>query len=83
MGELKVRHKIPYSVAGSLEESELREMLEKKEPLEYGHTLTDQIAGQTAAGFRITGFYEDFWSGNDRPLNAFLPAFIATRALKP
>jgi ubiquinone/menaquinone biosynthesis C-methylase UbiE len=83
LGELKVRHSIPYSDAGSLEESELKEMLDKKEPLEYGHTLTDQIGGQIAAGFQITGFFEDYWSGTDRPLNAYHPAFVATRGVKP
>jgi len=82
LGELKVRHKIPYSDAGSLEESELQEMLDQKEPLEYSHTLTDQIAGQIEAGFQLTGFFEDYWSGNTRPLNAFIPPFIATRSLK-
>lgn len=82
-GVLKVRHKLPYSDIGSLEEWEVAEMFEKKEPLEYSHTLTDQIGGQIAQGFQITGFYEDYWTNNDRPLNAYMPAFIATRAVKP
>jgi ubiquinone/menaquinone biosynthesis C-methylase UbiE len=83
LGELKVRHKIPYSDAGSLEESELREMIEKNEPLEYSHTLTDQIGGQIAAGFSIAGFYEDYWDSDMRPLDRFMPSFLATCSLKP
>lgn len=82
-GILKVRHKLPYSDAGSLEEWELAEMIEKGEPLEYSHTFTSQIGGQIAAGFHITGFYEDYWPGEDRVLNSYMPPFIATRAIKP
>lgn len=82
-GILKVRHKLPYSDTGSLEEWELAEMLEKKEPLEYSHTLTEQIGGQIACGFCIAGFYEDYWTTDEKPLNAYMPSFIATRAVKP
>lgn len=82
-GVLKVRHKLPYSDAGSLEEWELAEMIEKGEPLEYSHTLTGQIGGQIEAGFSITGFYEDHWQHDDRALNSFMPSFIATRAVRP
>lgn len=79
---LVVRHSIPYSDAGSLEEHELAEMIEKGEPLEYSHTLTGQIGGQIAAGFIIDGFFEDGWQDDSHPLNAIMPPFIATRAVK-
>jgi hypothetical protein len=53
------------------------------EPLEFSHTLEEQIGGQIAAGLSITGMYEDFHlGGNDNPLNRYMPSFIATRALK-
>ena len=51
------------------------------EPLEFGHTLEDQIGGQIDAGFAITGFFEDGQPG--RKLAEFLPIFIATMATKP
>lgn len=82
-GILTVRNTIPYSDAGSLPEDELAEMIEKGEPLEYSHTLEEQIGGQIAAGFSITGFYEDHWHNDSHPLNQFMPSFIAMRALKP
>jgi hypothetical protein len=47
----------------------------------YGHTLEDQLGGQLDAGFVLTGFYED--RDPAHPLAKFLPAFIATRAVKP
>lgn len=82
-GVLKVRHKLPYSDIGSLEEWELAEMFEKKEPLEYSHTLTEQIGRQIACGFSIVGFYEDYRTSGEKLLNAYMPSFIATRAVKP
>ncbi len=81
-GKLTVRHRIPYSDLRSLPEPELQAMLfDKDEPLAWGHTLEDQICGQLDAGFLLAGFYEDDWGG-ESPLDPFLRAFIATRAVK-
>jgi SAM-dependent methyltransferase len=80
-GELVVRHAIPYSDLESLTDEERRRYTDKGEPLVYGHTLDDQIGGQLAAGFVLAGFYEDRDPGH--PLAKYLPAFIATRAVKP
>ena len=54
---------------------------EQDAPLEFGHTLDDQIGGQLAAGFVLTGFYEDIDA--DTILGKHIPSFIVTRALKP
>jgi SAM-dependent methyltransferase len=80
-GELVVRHAVPYSDVDSLTEAERRRYTDKGEPLVYGHTLEDQVGGQLDAGFVLTGFYED--RDPTHPLAKFLPAFIATRAVKP
>jgi SAM-dependent methyltransferase len=83
-GELRVRHSLPYSDLTSLTEEQRQRRLEKNEPLEFGHTLEDQIGGQLGAGFLLTGFYEDkFASRKSEPLETFMPTFIATRAVKP
>jgi SAM-dependent methyltransferase len=80
-GTLQVRHAIPYSDVTSLTDAERQRYIEKQEPLAYGHSLEDQIAGQLDAGFVLTGFYEDL--DTQHPLGKFLPTFIATRAEKP
>jgi len=80
---LVIRHSIPYSDAESLTANELANLIEQGEPLEYSHTLEEQIGGQIDAGFYITGFYEDYWPKSDNLLTEYLPPFIATRALKP
>jgi SAM-dependent methyltransferase len=72
-GRLEVTHSLPYSDAARPAD----------EPLEFSHTLEEQIGGQTAAGFAIIGMYEDGnRTGDSHPLNKFMPTFLATRALK-
>jgi SAM-dependent methyltransferase len=80
-GEVRVRHTLPYADSTSLDEEELRRKIENGEPLEFSHTLEDQIGGQTDAGFLISGFYED--RHRDDPIAAHMPTLVATRAIKP
>jgi SAM-dependent methyltransferase len=81
-GEVRVRYKLPYSDATSRSEEELGRQMERGEPLEFSHTLEEQIGGQTEAGFLISGFYEDRHHDDD-PIAAFMPTLVATRAIKP
>ena len=80
-GILKVRYAIPYSDLTSPTEEERQQVMENEDPLEFGHTLEDQIGGQIDAGFLIAGFYEDHAPGET--LSDYTPSFIATRATKP
>ncbi len=81
---LQVRYALPYSDDKDLTGDERREYLEAGVPLEFSHTLTDQIGGQIAAGFIIAGFYEDAYPpAADDLLSRYLPPFLATRAIKP
>jgi hypothetical protein len=58
-------------------------ILDKGQPLEFGHTLEDQIGGQLDAGFVITGFYEDRYDDDEAdPLSKHLATFAATKAVK-
>lgn len=77
---LQVRYKLPYSDLTSLTAAERQRYIDDEQPLEFSHTLEDQIGGQLAAGFVLTGFYEDHWHG--RALDAYMPTFMATRAVK-
>lgn len=79
-GILQVRHRLPYSDLTSLSAAERQSYIDDEQPLEFSHTLDDQIGGQLAAGFVLTGFYEDTWHG--RALDAYMPTFMATRAVK-
>ncbi len=78
-GILEVKHKLPYA---DIDNPEMRESLfAKGEPLEHSHTLTDQLAGQTSAGFHIIDVYEDHHSGT--AISLYTPTYLATRSLKP
>ncbi len=80
-GEFVVRHALPYSDRERLSPQEYKAYLESGDPLEFGHTLQDQVGGQIDAGFLIAGFYEDISPGE--LLADYMPQFIVTRAVKP
>lgn len=78
-GIMEVKYKLPYA---DIEHPDMRErQLGNGWPVEYSHSLTDQLAGQTEAGFHIIGFYEDIQNG--MAISEYTPTYIATRALKP
>ncbi len=78
-GIMEVKYKLPYA---DIDHPEMREkILAKGWPLEYGHSLTDQLAGQTNAGFHIVDLYEDYHNGI--VISTYTPTYLATRSLKP
>jgi len=79
-GILQTKYAIPYSDLNSLNDEEKEKYLREDTPLEFGHSLEDQIGGQIDAGFVITGFYEDADPGD--VLTNYLPGYIATRSIK-
>lgn len=79
-GILQLKYSMPYSDLKSLLPEE-RERLFGDEPLSFGHSLEEQIGGQTEAGFHIIGLYEDDWGG-EQPIDKHHKGFLATRALK-
>ena len=78
-GVFIVKHKLPFDSLKFSEEDRLREF-GNDSPLEFSHSLTEQIGGQLEAGFMLTGLYEDTQTA---PLGQYFPAYIATRAVKP
>ncbi len=79
LGEFIVRFPLPHSDTGSLREEELQALGDS--PLQFSHTMTDQIGGQLAAGFVITGFDEAPHHSNATA--KYMPGYYATRARKP
>jgi SAM-dependent methyltransferase len=83
-GELVVRFPLPYADVVDLPADELARVVARNHTLEFSHGLATQIGGQLAAGFHLTGFYEDVDLGRPRSgRSAFFPTCIATRALRP
>ncbi len=83
-GNLSVRHRVPYSDLTDLTPDERQQFIDDGEPLCFGHSLDDQIGGQTDAGFVISGFYEDKWTddADHASISEYLPVFMATRAVR-
>jgi SAM-dependent methyltransferase len=77
--EFVVRHRIPFNTL-ELSESDRRRSYGDG-PIEYSHTLTEQIGGQLAAGFRLTHLVEAPHHGDATA--RIMPGYFATRAVKP
>ncbi len=78
-GELVVRHPLPFSTLDLTDAERLSGYGDG--PIEYSHSLTEQIGGQLAAGFRLTHLVE---APHHADATArFMPGYIATRAVKP
>jgi SAM-dependent methyltransferase len=79
-GELVVRHPLPYNDLEHLPQDLLADLMARQVPLEFSHSLEEQIGGQLEAGLQLVGLYEDYM--RDHPLGKFMPTYIATRAVK-
>jgi SAM-dependent methyltransferase len=81
-GELVVRHTLPHADAEALSPAEVQALLDSGEALEFGHVLADQIGAQLAAGFALTGFYEDVFPADaGEPLSRYMPTMFATKGV--
>ena len=79
-GELVVRHALPYSDLTHLSSDE-RIAFGEEAPIEYSHTMTEQLGGQVDAGFLLTAFVE---APHHAAITArYMPGYFATRAIKP
>lgn len=75
-----LRFSLPYSDSVSISNEERIQRFGADSPLEFSHTFTDLLAGQTGAGFHIVDLYEDI--DPNEPIKKFMPTFMATRAVK-
>jgi SAM-dependent methyltransferase len=83
-GICEVAHRLPYSDLTDMSDGQLTRYFAERSPLEFSHSLDEQIGGQLAAGFLLAGLFEDRYppEQNDA-ISRIMPVFIATRAVKP
>jgi ubiquinone/menaquinone biosynthesis C-methylase UbiE len=81
-GVIRPRFTLPYSEIDHLNAEAVAAKRERGEALVFGHSLTEQIAGQLEAGFVLEGFQEDMQPTPRFLIDQFLPTFIATCAIK-
>lgn len=72
-GSLVARCALPNSEQESLWVAEQARWLASDFAAEFSHSMEVQIGGQIAAGFVITGLYEDSWSDEATAYNRFSP----------
>jgi SAM-dependent methyltransferase len=77
--ELVVRHRLPFNTLQLTKEERLRSY--GNGPIEFSHSLSDQIGGQLVTGFRLTHFAEAPHHGDATAPYMF--GYIATRAVRP
>ena len=78
-GELVVQHSLPYSDLTQLTAEERARFGDG--PLEYSHSMAEQVGGQLAAGLVLTALVE---APHHAGLTAkYMPGYFATRAIKP
>jgi SAM-dependent methyltransferase len=77
--ELVVRYPLPFSSL-DLPEAE-RAQYYGDGPVEYSHSLTEQIGGQLGVGFIVTHLSEAPHHAD--PTGRYMPGYFATRAVKP
>jgi len=77
--ELVVRYPLPFSSLDLPDAERLQHYGDS--PVEYSHSLTEQIGGQMAAGFTLTHLAE---APHHADATArYMPGFFATRAIRP
>lgn len=81
-GKLEVKYPAPFSDIKTLPKEKLAKIEAEGHAYEFGHSLEDQIAGQTDAGFLIADLYEDNWNDQASPLNKYSNMYLATLARK-
>ena len=81
---LVVKNSLPFN---PLKNPKLMEkLIRDNDGVQFSHTFDEQIGGQIKAGFHIVGAYEDYNHSVVEKLattDAGIPAFWATRAVKP
>jgi SAM-dependent methyltransferase len=78
----RLAYPLPYSDPSSLPPERYRKLVAQGEPLEFSHSLDDQIGGQLDAGFLLLGFFEDHWH-DAAPINHWFKPMLNSRAQKP
>jgi SAM-dependent methyltransferase len=78
-GEFAVRYPLPFSSLDLPDAERLQHYGDG--PVEYSHSLTEQIGGQLAAGFSLTHLAEA--PHHSDATARYMPGYFATRAVKP
>ena len=77
--EERIVNRLPFDPL--VNPDQMKQLQDEDAGIQFSHTLEEQIGGQLAAGFTLTGLYEDT-NGEGRLHELNIPSFIVTRAVK-
>lgn len=90
----KLSYMMPFNPLNDLAETELN-LISDTDGIQFGHSFSEQLAGQINAGFVIAGFYEDYHPRDNAVthyntcigeiashLSKYMPIYFATRSIK-
>ena len=81
-GEFVVEYPLPYVEHETLSPDELKARIAAESMFHFSHTMEAQLGGMLAAGFVITGFYEDRRPESDgNPIRFYQPSDYVVRAV--
>ena len=78
-GKFEARYPLPFADTTSFSEEEKKRFLREENPLEFSHTLTEQLEGMLRCGFVIEAMYEEGWDPPE-PIDRYFPQFIVVKA---
>ncbi|MEM7116752.1 MAG: class I SAM-dependent methyltransferase [Chloroflexota bacterium] len=82
-GKFIVKYNLPYVEYDTLSPEARQQRIDNKEMFHFSHTVESQLGGLIAAGFAITGFYEDRRPDEDgNPIRHFMPSYYVACAEK-
>lgn len=77
---LITRFSLPFNSLRDLSDAQKKKRLEENLPLNFSHTLTEQIGGLIKANFEITDLFEDCDGGG--LFDKYMNSYVAIRAVK-
>lgn len=80
-GIFELKYPVPYSDEKSLNREDFQRFVYPEVPMEFGHSLSDQLGGLMRAGFMLSDLFEDHWQPLEA-LDSFFPPLINALAVR-
>ena len=74
------RHPLPFDPTRDLTREQRQAQLDRRMPLAFSHTLTEQLGGLMRAGFELTDIFEDGDGGG--LFDRWMQSYVAIRAVR-
>lgn len=80
-GVFELKYPVPYSDQKSLSSEDFKRFVYPEVPMEFGHTLTDQLGMLMRSGFQLADLFEDHWNPREE-MDRYFPPLINALAYR-